>query len=366
MISQLIVKCFCFVFYLFSFFALIAFPVYALSRKDKWSCGKAFPQIVCSWCCLLALSVCAVCSDSEYQAFISSCAGFIVSGTVMAEMLPHRLPCMIAASLVSILAFIVRLFCPDYAVVGKYSWIFVVLVLSVAAVAVHSDLKVRSQACVLPRNRLLKGKNEAEYSFLVLLVTAALVTVSSSAGRGSNPAGNLLPPFCLMAHTALFMLRSVELLSGERLLYKDAGPDPSCGIANLCREPNQEDCDDVYSMEIYDRLLQYFDEEKPYLNPEMNIAEVAKNIFTNKVYLSKAVNACTGRNFCQFVNYYRIRYALDLFISDPAMKITHIARMSGFNTFPTFNLAFRLYMNETPRDWCRRYIQEHGLSEDEK
>ncbi|MGN0187910.1 MAG: helix-turn-helix domain-containing protein [Candidatus Cryptobacteroides sp.] len=348
----------------FSLLALLAFPVYLLLRKDKRFPAGRFPQVACSWSCLLALSLCALCSSPEYSVFVSSCAGFAVSPLVMAKMLPSRLPFMIAAGMASVLAVAVRLLCPRYVELGSLAWIFTLLVLATAAVAVHYDLKGRSKANALPRKMLSRSKNDAEVSLLLILVTAFLVALSSSSGPGGRPAGILLSPLCLMVHTAIFVLRSVETLSGKRYLYKETGQDLSCGIVSLCRDSAQDDGEDRSYMEIYDRLVKYFEEERPYLNADVNIADVAKNIFTNKVYISKAVSACTGRNFCQFVNYYRIRYTVNLFISDPTLKVSQLARMSGFNILPTFNLAFRLYMNESPRDWCRRYVLEHGLAEE--
>ena len=371
MIFQSIVKCFCYVLGCCSLFALIAFMAYLLFREKKWRprkvFRKVFGKVACSWACLLALSICALCSSLEYSTFISSCAGFIVAEFVLAGMLPGMVPFVISVFLASILTVVVRLLCPRYAEIGDYSWVFTIMVLVITAIAVHSGQGSRSKEVVSPKNVLPQSRDEMVHSLLIILMTAALMTLSSSVEPGDSLLGNFLSSLCFLAQTAIFLLRSVELLSEDASPLMDVCPDVSGGIVNLCVEPqNQEDNEDSSSVEIFERLVRYFEEEKPYLNPDLNITDVAKGIFSNKVYISRAVNICTGRNFCQFVNYYRIRYALNLFISDPAMKITQIARMSGFNTFPTFNLAFRLYMNEAPRDWCRRYIQEHELSVDEK
>ena len=72
------------------------------------------------------------------------------------------------------------------------------------------------------------------------------------------------------------------------------------------------------------------------------------------LYISKAICAYTGRNFCQFVNYYRIAYAVELFRSNPNMKIVDISSRSGFNSSVSFTMAFRLFMGDKPSDWFRR------------
>ena len=105
---------------------------------------------------------------------------------------------------------------------------------------------------------------------------------------------------------------------------------------------------------IYDRVLDYFTECKPYLNPKLTINDVVEVVFSNKLYISKAISQCTGRNFCQFVNYYRVMHAVELFRSDTNLKVLELATKSGFNSVVSFGMAFRLYMGEKPGDWCRR------------
>ena len=105
---------------------------------------------------------------------------------------------------------------------------------------------------------------------------------------------------------------------------------------------------------IYERVLEYFEESRPYLNSELTINDVVNALYTNKLYISRAICTYTGRNFCQFVNYYRIRYAVECFRKDTTMKIVDVASRSGFNSAVSFSMAFRLFMGEKPSDWFRR------------
>lgn len=110
---------------------------------------------------------------------------------------------------------------------------------------------------------------------------------------------------------------------------------------------------DVYR-ELYDRLVAYFEEEKPYLNSKLTINDVIRKVYSNRVYISRAISQCTGRNFCQFVNYYRISYAVECFRKDPDLKVSELSEKSGFNSPVTFNVAFHLFMNDNPSDWLRK------------
>jgi len=105
---------------------------------------------------------------------------------------------------------------------------------------------------------------------------------------------------------------------------------------------------------LYDRVLEYFAESKPYLDPNLTINDVAAVVFSNRLYISKAISHFTSRNFCQFVNYYRVVHAIELFRNNTELKVLELANRSGFNTAVSFGMAFKLYMGEKPGDWCRR------------
>lgn len=111
---------------------------------------------------------------------------------------------------------------------------------------------------------------------------------------------------------------------------------------------------DVLYDNIYERILRYFESARPYLNTELTISDIVEVIYTNKVYVSRAISHCTGRNFCQFVNYHRVSYAVEQFRANPQLKVGELAGSCGFNSTTSFNNAFRLYMGEKPSEWCRK------------
>lgn len=111
--------------------------------------------------------------------------------------------------------------------------------------------------------------------------------------------------------------------------------------------------DDIYK-DIYERVLEYFEKDKPFLNGDLTINDVVAVVFTNKLYISRAISQHTGRNFCQFVNYHRVMYSVDCFRRNPDLKVTELWSMCGFNTIVSYNMAFKLFMGENPSDWCRK------------
>lgn len=106
--------------------------------------------------------------------------------------------------------------------------------------------------------------------------------------------------------------------------------------------------------QVYERVLEYFESNQPFLDSNLTINDIVKVVFSNKVYISRAISKYTGKNFCQFVNCYRIAYSVKCFRENMDLKITELANMSGFNSVVSYNMAFRLFMNENPSEWCRK------------
>ncbi len=117
--------------------------------------------------------------------------------------------------------------------------------------------------------------------------------------------------------------------------------------------PSSAGEDNVYKA-LFERIQEYFDEEKPFLNGNLTINDIVTKVFSNKVYISRAIVQCTGRNFCQYVNYHRIMYAMECFRQNTDLKVSELWPLCGFNTIVSFNMAFRLFMDENPSEWCRK------------
>ena len=128
----------------------------------------------------------------------------------------------------------------------------------------------------------------------------------------------------------------------------------SMKIAHMDVPSSSDPKGDSMYKELYDRVVLYFDLSKPFLDGNLTINDVVKEVYSNKVYISKAIFHYTGRNFRQFVNYYRVTYSMDLFRANLEFKVSELAEKSGFNTIVSYTMAFRLFMNETPSEWCRR------------
>ena len=111
----------------------------------------------------------------------------------------------------------------------------------------------------------------------------------------------------------------------------------------------------TFYMDLNDRLLRLFEEEKPYLTPRVNVREVAAKIGTNKTYVSVLINRYMKQNFNQFVNAYRVREAQDYVIRHGRIDLPRLCRSVGFHSMASFTVAFKMNTGMTPGEWCRQY-----------
>ncbi len=105
---------------------------------------------------------------------------------------------------------------------------------------------------------------------------------------------------------------------------------------------------------LYDRCCRYMMEQHPFLVLDFTLQDMANAVYTNKVYLSKTINYYSGKNFRQYLNYYRVMYAMDLFRRDRSLRIQDLSDLSGFRSTTCFLRSFKCVMGEQPSHWCAR------------
>lgn len=182
-----------------------------------------------------------------------------------------------------------------------------------------------------------------------LLAMCAIMLTMGRLGTGPGSFGIL----CL-AMGALFLLMYKRAWSGRTMLLSERRENRVQEIikGNLRSFPVGES-EDEYMSSLYARVLDYMETCKPFLDPKYSLDDMARDLFSNKVYLSRAVNFYSGRNFKQFVNYYRVKYSIGLMRSGGSDKIIQIALKSGFHSVVTYSMAFKLNTHKTPGEYIR-------------
>ncbi|RZK61082.1 MAG: AraC family transcriptional regulator [Hymenobacter sp.] len=104
-----------------------------------------------------------------------------------------------------------------------------------------------------------------------------------------------------------------------------------------------------------ERLLRLMADERPWLEPELTLTELASRLRTHPALLSKVINAGCGQNFNDFVNTYRVQQARRK-LADPRLahySLVGVALESGFNSKSTFNRVFKKLLGQAPSEVMR-------------
>ncbi|MCL1974039.1 MAG: AraC family transcriptional regulator [Bacteroidetes bacterium] len=111
--------------------------------------------------------------------------------------------------------------------------------------------------------------------------------------------------------------------------------------------------------ELYQRILSYFETDRPYLKAGVNVADIAAVLCTNKTYVSRLLNDKLNQNFPQFINAYRIKEAQRLVVEEGVMPLQTLCKRVGFTSMASFTVAFKVNTGMTPGEWCRKQKQTH-------
>ncbi len=148
-----------------------------------------------------------------------------------------------------------------------------------------------------------------------------------------------------------FLLLFVRSITGRPIVsYTDAGT-PEC--VKDAGGTGMEEKAGALRSGMYSRLIRHIEDKRPFLDPGYGLEDLARDLCSNKAYVSKVINEGSGLNFCQLMNRYRVDYAREAFRNDSTLKVRDLSELSGFNSQVTFNMAFRLFYETTPGVWCK-------------
>lgn len=93
--------------------------------------------------------------------------------------------------------------------------------------------------------------------------------------------------------------------------------------------------------------------EKPYLEPQLTLADLSKRARLNTTVLSYVVNQGFGKNFNDFVNEYRVGEIKEKLQTQAAknLNLLGLAMECGFNSKATFNRAFKKVTGVSPKEF---------------
>lgn len=113
----------------------------------------------------------------------------------------------------------------------------------------------------------------------------------------------------------------------------------------------------------YSRMLEYMEQEKPYLDQDFSVSKMAEALQVPKQYISEILSVHYQTNFQDFVGHYRVTAFLDLLTSGKGDQFTLFgtAQQVGFKSKSTFNTTFKKIKGSTPREFLSTIPSKNDL-----
>lgn len=101
---------------------------------------------------------------------------------------------------------------------------------------------------------------------------------------------------------------------------------------------------------LIERIEEIVTKRQLYLCHNLKISDVAKELCTNRLYVSAAINDEMGVSFSSYINHKRVNHAIQLMRSNPELTMYEIADLSGFSSDKSFYRNFKNITGKSPRE----------------
>lgn len=143
----------------------------------------------------------------------------------------------------------------------------------------------------------------------------------------------------------------------QRALHKQQIANNDNAVADASPELNVGTHSDSQQKELVERLVQFMEENKPYLESHITVERLANKLNVSPKLLSSTINSQLHVNFFELIGNYRVAEAKKRLVDSELRQkpISEIMKSCGFNSKSVFNQAFKKSVGVTPS----HYRQQH-------
>ena len=163
----------------------------------------------------------------------------------------------------------------------------------------------------------------------------------------------LVPLFVILSPKFLYGLPHLETkhISAVRFDENEEAEAEQAAVAGVKSPKYQSE----YYTELAEKILNYINEEKPYLNKDFQVKDICIRFVIPQHHVHYCLNEILKTDFQEIKNEKRVAYAKNLLKEkNTTVSIEDIGYMSGFGTELTFNMAFKKYTGFTPSQWLKQ------------
>lgn len=107
-----------------------------------------------------------------------------------------------------------------------------------------------------------------------------------------------------------------------------------------------------------EQFLNYMTVDRPFLNPDLSIMDVAEALHSNRTYISILVNENFQMTFRDYINKRRIEFSKEVMLEHPDEILEAIAEASGFLSDSQFSKKFKEVEGVSPRTWLQKQLMK--------
>ena len=200
------------------------------------------------------------------------------------------------------------------------------------------------------------------YRWLIILLTSLLFifisfTVLSLNAAVSKPSDTIDDGYVLYVMAGFaYCVMSFSLILFPEILYGIPRKQIEAVTSKKKKEKIKIAPEEDPFFDMYTAILKYLHEEKPFLNPDFAVSDIALDLQVPQNHVSYCITYLMETRFSKLKSELRIQHAVELLKkgSNSVLTIEAIGKQSGFKTRSNFYAAFKEETGLTPTEYIEQ------------
>jgi AraC-like DNA-binding protein len=195
------------------------------------------------------------------------------------------------------------------------------------------------------------------YSTILFFLLIVIITILNGLLSQTSLANYFLVGFNIVVFALLVYVMTVLLKAlNKPTVFIISEKDLLANQPAAFFKPALSDAEKKEKEELAQTVLTYMQKNKPWLEPELTLEQLASQLSLKPRLLSQVINEVLQKNFYDFINHYRIEEAERLLTNPKDKKITilEVLYKVGFNSKSSFNSLFKKYTGLTPSEFRKK------------
>jgi AraC-like DNA-binding protein len=197
--------------------------------------------------------------------------------------------------------------------------------------------------------------------FLLVVAGAGWRIVQQTTGINSIILPSDLVKGIMLLGVCWFSIRQNQISVINAQVHTETLPQLSENVSGLVVDMDIPAADETEPVRVNEELLaaiiSVMENEKLFLDPELSLYQLARQMYQPAKLVSSTINRGTGQTFQAFVNSFRVKEVMRQIENGRHKQLTllAIALDAGFNSKATFNRVFRAQTGKAPGEFVSDY-----------